>query len=76
MLCKYCVRKDLLYSETGVPVPVYGIDVLTQTGSVYCSIPDIFLDKARAEALAARCNAGALDPIHLPDVVQDALAEI
>ena len=36
-------------------------------------IPDISCDKSFVDSLALRCSRGQLDPIHLLDVVLDAL---
>ena len=36
-------------------------------------IPDVFLQREKAQELVACCNRLALDPIHLDDVIEDML---
>lgn len=36
-------------------------------------VSDVSTDRAAVEQLARRCTEGQLDPIHLLDVVEDAL---
>ena len=38
-----------------------------------CQVPDISTDPIFVENLAARCTAGQLEPVHLLDVIEDAL---
>lgn len=57
--------------------PSYGIlaSVLENDACAYVAyIPDISCDKAFVEELAHRCNEGQLSPMHLLDVVLDALS--
>ena len=57
--------------------PSYGIvaSVLENDVCTYAAcIPDISRDKAFVDALAQRCTDGQLSPMHLLDVVLDALS--
>lgn len=57
--------------------PSYGIlaSVLENDACTYAAyIPDISRDKAFVDELAHRCNEGQLSPMHLLDVVLDALS--
>lgn len=38
-----------------------------------CRVSDISTDPIFVENLAARCTAGQLEPVHLLDVIEDAL---
>lgn len=40
---------------------------------VVCQVSDISTDPIFVENLAARCTAGQLEPVHLLDVIEDAL---
>lgn len=40
------------------------------------AVSDLCLDGRRVRDLVDLCNEGDLDPIHLPDVVEDFLAEL
>ena len=66
-----------LYRVCSVMLPVYGVEAVTADGAqVLASFPDVFVQRAAAEALARRCNAGGLDPVQLPDVLEDALCSL
>ena len=53
----------------------YGISVCSDdTEMVLSYISDIFLEKERAEKLVKLCNESNLDPIHLREVVEDAIS--
>lgn len=57
--------------------PSYGIlaSVLENDACTYAAcVPDISGDKAFVDELAHRCNEGQLSPMHLLDVVLDALS--
>ena len=65
-----------LYS-LGSHQPSYGIltSVLESNACTYVAcVPDISCDSCFVEELAHRCNEGQLSPMHLIDVVLDALA--
>ena len=38
-----------------------------------CQVSDVSTDPIFVENLAARCTAGQLEPVHLLDVIEDAL---
>lgn len=38
-----------------------------------CRVSDVSTDPVFVENLAARCTAGQLEPVHLLDVIEDAL---
>lgn len=74
MSCLYRVCSVMLPEAA---VPVYGVEAVTADGAqVLASFPDVFVQRAAAEALARRCNAGGLDPVQLPDVLEDALCSL
>lgn len=70
----YKVRAGQIPNEDGIAVPVYGIEVWeNQTDSLICAIEDVFTSRCQAKELAELCNRLELDPIHLYDVIEDAL---
>ena len=40
---------------------------------VVCKVSDVSTDPVFVENLAARCTAGQLEPVHLLDIIEDAL---
>ena len=42
-------------------------------GQVECKVSDVSTDPVFVENLAARCTAGQLEPVHLMDIIEDAL---
>lgn len=67
MSCLYRVCSVMLPEAAA---PVYGVEAVTaDSAQVLASFPDVFVQRAAAEALARRCNAGGLDPVQLPDVL-------
>ena len=48
---------------------------LTAAGhwQVVCKVSDVSTDPVFVENLAARCTAGQLEPVHLMDIIEDAL---
>lgn len=70
----YRVIEENLHSCEFESYIAYGISVYSDdTETVLSSISDIFLKKERAEKLAQLCNENSLDPIHLKEVVEDAI---
>lgn len=68
----YKLRTDIIFDEDNKAHTVYGID-LSENGIVKKSIKDIFFDSTSAERLVELCNSCNLSPIHLMDVIEDAL---
>ena len=66
---RYILREDRLLDENGQEYVGFGIDY--PEGRI--SIPDIFLDRSKAENLVKTCNDLDLSPIHLHDVIEDVL---
>ena len=58
------------------PCKVYGIRAVASPDSqtAVCAAPDVFCRREQAAELCARLNRLMLDPIHLPDVIEDALS--
>lgn len=67
------VEENLRNSELGSYI-AYGISVyLRATNVILISISDIFLERNKAEKLVELCNKNGLEPIHLREVVEDAI---
>lgn len=66
---RYILREDKLLDENGQEYISFGIDYPEER----ISIPDIFLERAKAEIFVKTCNDLDLSPIHLQDVIQDVL---
>lgn len=58
--------------DTGVRT-AFGIRVLDEDGHEVALYPDVSSDEATVVALCARCTNGNLSPVHLPDIIEDAL---
>ena len=69
----YQLRKDSISDEDGKPHLVYGIDILSSSGKILKSIPDIFLNEKEAKKFVTLCNSEELDIIHVYDVIEDVL---
>ena len=69
----YRVRTDTIADDDDNSVVVYGIDVTNEKGIVTNSVPNMFLKKHNAQKLVALCNELKLSPVHLMDVIEDAL---
>ena len=65
----YQLRSDTVLDEDGKRHTTYGIEYRPAN----VSVKDVFLDKEKAAAFVAKCNALDLSPIHLYDVIEDAL---
>ena len=74
-MIEYYTNKESFYAEGVGTFTAYGIGVRENN---QCDkktleyIPNVFLDRQKAERLAAMCNHLKLDPLHLFDVVEDA----
>lgn len=51
----------------------FGIRVLDEAGHEVALYPDVSTDEAAVVALCESCTSGDLSPVHLPDVIEDAL---
>lgn len=71
----YTVKESLYREEVG-SFTAYGIGVCENNPckrETLEYIPDVFLDKQKAERFVVMCNRLQLDPLHLLDVVEDAI---
>lgn len=78
-MIEYYAVKEALYSEEIGAYTAYGIGVFEYDRGEKKTlqyIPDVFLDEEKAEQLVAMCNSIQLEPLHLLDVVEDAVSEI
>lgn len=67
------VEENLQNSELGSYI-AYGISVyLRATNIILISISDVFLERDKAKKLVELCNKNSLEPIHLREVVEDAV---
>lgn len=67
------VEENLQNCEFGSYI-AYGIAVcFKSTNIILISISDVFLEKEKAEKLVELCNKNNLEPIHLREVVEDAV---
>lgn len=67
------VEENLQNCEFGSYI-AYGIAVcFKSTNIIIISISDVFLEKEKAEKLVELCNKNNLEPIHLREVVEDAV---
>ena len=72
----YRIRTDVISDETNQFHTVCGIEVIdAKEGTVLFSIPDVFIDRSDAERMIRLFNEEKLDPIHLPDVINDIITK-
>ncbi len=69
----YNVNARTVRDEEGKPHAMFGIDAVSEDGIVLNSIVDAFGSYEEAEELANKCTELELSPIHLQDVIEDAL---
>lgn len=70
----YRLREDTCADDDGTLVKVYGIEVYDrQSSAPLLTYANLFTRRNQAEELIDLCNRLELDPIHLTDVVEDAL---
>ena len=77
-MIEYYTNQESFYAEGVGPFTAYGIGVRENNQcnkKTLQSIPNVFLDRQKAERLAAMCNYLKLDPLHLFDVVEDAVSD-
>ena len=70
----YRVTKDKINNPLTGSYVSYGIEAI-QNKRCVLKVSDVFADLKKARRLAYVCNFGALEPIHLKDVIEDALAD-
>jgi hypothetical protein len=71
----YRVRAQRFAHPDGGRYTGYGIEAVDRkSGKRLAYQPDVFCDKDQASALADACNKGKLEPVHLFDVIENALA--
>ena len=78
MKYSYCLVEEKLCSPWAGDYVTYGIEAWRQANSDWelaFFFSDICTDELFVKRLAERCTKGQLDPIHLPCVVEDALAQ-
>ena len=76
-MIEYYTVKESFYTEGVGSYTAYGIGVCENDRcgrKTLNYIPDVFLHKQEAEQLVALCNHLGLDPMHLYDVVEDAVS--
>ena len=76
-MIEYYTVKESFYTEEVGSFTAYGIGVCENNQCFRKTlryIPNVFLDRQKAERLAAMCNRLKLDPLHLFDVVEDAVS--
>ena len=77
-MIEFYTVKESLYSEDVGSFIAYGIGVCEKNESNRKTleyIPDVFLDQHKAEQFVVMCNCLQLDPLHLSDVVEDAVLD-
>ncbi len=71
----YQTKEDQIIDEVHVEHTVYGIEIRQDNIQIRV-IPNIFCDKAEADALVALCNQLELCPTQIDDVIADAIASV
>ena len=68
----YIPVKESLFSQELGSYCSFGMEVI-ENGVLHSKISDVSTDENFVAALARKCTAGELDPVHLPDVIEDSL---
>ena len=72
----YTATRNIVIGENGEFLTAYGIEAWENGVKVATSPePDVFFDRADAEAFAALCTELALAPEHLQDVIEDVVGK-
>ena len=69
----YQLCEESLWDESGLRHTVYGVRVVDSSGVVLAAYPDVYFEREKAEHLVQTCNQCRLEPVHLADVVADAI---
>lgn len=69
---RYVPVQETVTNELGTYV-TYGISVRTVEEEI-AFVSDVSTDRDELQAFAERCTQQQLDPLHLPDVIEDFLA--
>jgi len=75
MAYTYILNRSVVCDEEGHNYTVFGIDAVEASGRLIASFSDVFFDKLAAERFCILCNKCNLAPIHLQDVIEDALTD-
>ena len=71
----YRLKEGSICDEHGIAWTVYGIEAVDEAGEIPFCFPDVFFDREKATAFVRMCNEQQVEPVHLPDVISNALAE-
>lgn len=74
-MCTYVLTETNLSTAETKEYVTFGIRSENADNRCTIHIPDVSTNKQLVRALVERCNAGQLDPVHLHEVVEDAIAE-
>ena len=66
------ISKNHYSPETGAYIS-FGISAHDLEHGQTCFVPDVFIDESEARAFTERLNTLQVSPIHLIDVIEDAL---
>ena len=66
------ISKNHYSPETGAYIS-FGISAHDPEHGQTCFVPDVFIDESEARAFTERLNTLQVSPIHLIDVIEDAL---
>ena len=69
----YIVFSEVLHSDEIGQYISFGIQVQDANGHVIISISDVSTDQSFVSNICDECNSGALDPVHLMDIIEDRL---
>ena len=71
----YRLKEGSICDEHGIAWPVYGIEAADADGKILFCFSDIFFDREKATAFVRMCNEQQVEPVHIQDVISNALAE-
>ena len=74
-MIEFYTMKESLCSEDVGSFTTYGIGVCENNQRLEY-ISDVFLDQQKAKQFVVLCNRLQLDPLHLSDVIKDAVSSL
>ena len=72
-MIRYLPFEEERYHVDVGPYVTYGINAKDERGNVVRSISDVSTNRAIVASLCRKCTRNRLDPIHLRDVIEDAI---
>lgn len=70
----YKLKTDTISDDEGNSVEVYGIVCSDSSSNLIKAVSNVFTNKEEAEQFISLCNKLELSPVHLQDVIDEAVS--